>query len=53
MIEKSYISYKIIYEEFFINEMSIATENSKIGVNLYREKFLKGDSSSCVLKLPS
>ena len=28
--------------------MSIATENSKIGVNLYREKFLKGDSSNCL-----
>lgn len=33
--------------------MSIATENSEIGVNLYRENFLKGDSSNCVLKLPS
>ena len=28
--------------------MSIATENSKIEVNLCREKFLKGDSNKSV-----
>lgn len=32
--------------------MSIATENSKIGVNLYGEKFLKGDFLQlCILPL--